>query len=204
MIALQKHKVSFYLLKLHTCGPPCTPHSAWVQCVPVQEGGPGTWWPLDAEVVMEGGRILRTKNPTGHAVLVDCRFEIPCGKCTSSECVSVAWCTYCLSSGMTGMHPNGQKLVCVQQLSNRPLSFPCLCKMQFVVIVWFWQYVFMLSRWMFNVYTLYNNLHCTLWVSTRLYSVFCGTLPNDTYLEWSYSLRYSVCTWLNSERLVTT
>jgi hypothetical protein len=38
------------------------------------------WWALDAEVAMEGGRIVRTKNPTGHAVLVDCRFELPCGK----------------------------------------------------------------------------------------------------------------------------
>ena len=46
----------------------------------VQEGGPGVWWPLDAAVVMEGDRIIRTKNPTGHAVLIDCRFEIPCGK----------------------------------------------------------------------------------------------------------------------------
>ena len=38
------------------------------------------WWALDAEVVMEGGRIVRTRNPTGHAVLVDARFELPCGK----------------------------------------------------------------------------------------------------------------------------
>ena len=30
---------------------------------------------------MEEGRIMCTKNPTGHAVLVDCRFEYPYGKC---------------------------------------------------------------------------------------------------------------------------
>ena len=48
------------------------------------------WWALDAEVVMEGGRIVRTRNPTGHAVLVDARFEIPCGKfgCIESVCVA--------------------------------------------------------------------------------------------------------------------
>ncbi len=44
------------------------------------------WWALDAEVVMEGGRIVRTRNPTGHAVLVDARFELPCGKFWLSSC----------------------------------------------------------------------------------------------------------------------
>jgi len=62
----------------------------------VQEGGPGSWWPLDAEVVMEGGRILRTKNPTGHAILVDCRFEIPCGKLSVLHQRSVYCTNQCL------------------------------------------------------------------------------------------------------------
>jgi len=42
-----------------------------------KQEGPGTWWPLDAEVIMEDGCILATKTQTGHAVLVDCRFEFP-------------------------------------------------------------------------------------------------------------------------------
>ena len=44
-----------------------------------QEPG-GTWLPLHSEVVMENGQILCTRNPTGHRVLIDYRFELPCGK----------------------------------------------------------------------------------------------------------------------------
>ena len=55
-------------------------------CLMMQEG-PGSWWPLDAEVIMEDGRILATKTKTGHAVLVDCRFEFPAGRL-----LGVAWC----------------------------------------------------------------------------------------------------------------
>ena len=44
-----------------------------------QEPG-GTWFPLHSEVVMENGQILCTRNPTGHRVLIDYRFELPCGK----------------------------------------------------------------------------------------------------------------------------
>ena len=51
----------------------------YVMCLMMQEG-PGSWWPLDAEVIMEDGRILATKTKTGHAVLVDCRFEFPAGR----------------------------------------------------------------------------------------------------------------------------
>ena len=29
---------------------------------------------------MENGQILCTRNPTGHRVLIDYRFELPCGK----------------------------------------------------------------------------------------------------------------------------
>ena len=56
--------------------PPC---AQYVMCLMMQEG-PGSWWPLDAEVIMEDGRILATKTRTGHAVLVDCRFEFPAGR----------------------------------------------------------------------------------------------------------------------------
>lgn len=35
---------------------------------------------LDAELVMMGGEVVGTKNPTGHSLLVDCRFELPFGK----------------------------------------------------------------------------------------------------------------------------
>lgn len=60
------------------------PHRVAPECpvchesVMMQEG-PGSWWPLDGEVIMEDGRILATKTRTGHAVLVDCRFEFPAG-----------------------------------------------------------------------------------------------------------------------------
>eukprot|EP00093_Oithona_nana_P002561 02561.XXX_38193_41566_1 [CDS] Oithona nana genome sequencing. len=37
----------------------------------------GTWFPLHSEVVMENGQILCTRNPTGHRVLIDYRFELP-------------------------------------------------------------------------------------------------------------------------------
>ena len=47
--------------------------------VSLQEGS-GSWWSLDAEVIMEDGRIICTKNKTGHALLVECRFEFPGGK----------------------------------------------------------------------------------------------------------------------------
>ena len=55
----------------HTC-------ARYVTSLMMQEG-PGSWWPLDAEVIMEDGRILATKTRTGHAVLVDCRFEFAAG-----------------------------------------------------------------------------------------------------------------------------
>ena len=54
------------------------PCARYVTSLMMQEG-PGSWWPLDAEVIMEDGRILATKTRTGHAVLVDCRFEFPAG-----------------------------------------------------------------------------------------------------------------------------
>jgi hypothetical protein len=36
--------------------------------------------PLDSELVIEDGQILCTKNPTGHAILIDYKFELPKGK----------------------------------------------------------------------------------------------------------------------------
>ena len=61
--------------------------------MPNQEPG-GTWFPLHSEVVMENGQILCTRNPTGHRVLIDYRFELPCGKLkkisvVSSQCAAV-------------------------------------------------------------------------------------------------------------------
>ena len=58
------------------------PCARYVTSLMMQEG-PGSWWPLDAEVIMEDGRILATKTSTGHAVLVDCRFEFPAGEFSS-------------------------------------------------------------------------------------------------------------------------
>ena len=52
----------------------------------------GTWFPLHSEVVMENGQILCTRNPTGHRILIDYRFELPCGKlCVKSEQKSVSF-----------------------------------------------------------------------------------------------------------------
>ncbi|CAB0010374.1 unnamed protein product, partial [Nesidiocoris tenuis] len=39
--------------------------------------GPGEWVSLDAELVMMDGEVVGTKEPTGHSLLVDCRFELP-------------------------------------------------------------------------------------------------------------------------------
>ena len=35
---------------------------------------------MDSEVVVESGQIVCTRNPTGHSVLVDFRFEMPSGE----------------------------------------------------------------------------------------------------------------------------
>ncbi|XP_017778411.1 PREDICTED: protein unc-13 homolog B isoform X14 [Nicrophorus vespilloides] len=45
-----------------------------------EEGG-GQWLSLDAELVMRDGEVVGTKNPTGNTLLVDCRFELPFGRC---------------------------------------------------------------------------------------------------------------------------
>lgn len=37
------------------------------------------WWPLDQEVILMNGEVAGTKNPTGHMLLLDCRFELPYG-----------------------------------------------------------------------------------------------------------------------------
>lgn len=42
--------------------------------------GTGTWLSLDAELVMRDGQVVGTKTATGHALLIDARFELPYGK----------------------------------------------------------------------------------------------------------------------------
>ncbi|KAK4880863.1 hypothetical protein RN001_004182 [Aquatica leii] len=52
----------------------------WVPLQTVQyanEEGSGQWLSLDAELVMRDGEVVGTKSPTGHSLLVDCRFELP-------------------------------------------------------------------------------------------------------------------------------
>ncbi|XP_031338361.1 uncharacterized protein LOC116167227 isoform X2 [Photinus pyralis] len=52
----------------------------WVPLQTVQyanEEGSGQWLSLDAELVMRDGEVVGTKGPTGHSILVDCRFELP-------------------------------------------------------------------------------------------------------------------------------
>ncbi|XP_024945050.1 uncharacterized protein LOC107272002 [Cephus cinctus] len=43
--------------------------------------GSGQWVSLDSELEMRGGEVVGTKSPTGHTLLIDCRFELPFGKC---------------------------------------------------------------------------------------------------------------------------
>ena len=40
----------------------------------------GEWLSLDAELEMKNGEVVGTKTPTGHCILLDCRFETPFGK----------------------------------------------------------------------------------------------------------------------------
>ena len=51
-----------------------------VSSFPITQESGGRWITLDSEVVVENGQILYTRNPTGHSVLLDYRFEIPGGK----------------------------------------------------------------------------------------------------------------------------
>ncbi|KXZ75740.1 hypothetical protein TcasGA2_TC035020 [Tribolium castaneum] len=56
----------------------------WIPLQTVQysnEEGNGQWLSLEAELVMRDGEVVGTKNPTGHSLLVDCRFELPFGRC---------------------------------------------------------------------------------------------------------------------------
>jgi hypothetical protein len=46
----------------------------------VQEGSCQQWLVLEAELVMRDSEVVGTKNPTGHSLLVDCRFELPFGE----------------------------------------------------------------------------------------------------------------------------
>ncbi|XP_017761183.1 PREDICTED: rac guanine nucleotide exchange factor JJ-like [Eufriesea mexicana] len=43
--------------------------------------GSGQWVSLDSELEMRGAEIVGTKKPTGHSLLIDCRLELPFGKC---------------------------------------------------------------------------------------------------------------------------
>ncbi|XP_057334436.1 protein unc-13 homolog A-like isoform X10 [Microplitis mediator] len=40
----------------------------------------GQWVSLDSEVEMRGGEVVGTKTPTGHSLLISCRFEQPFGR----------------------------------------------------------------------------------------------------------------------------
>lgn len=40
----------------------------------------GQWYQLDMELILMDGEVAGTKNPTGHMILLDCRFEHPFGR----------------------------------------------------------------------------------------------------------------------------
>lgn len=46
----------------------------------VQQECGGRWVELEAQLMMRGGAVVGTTGPTGHALLLDCRFEPPFGK----------------------------------------------------------------------------------------------------------------------------
>ncbi|XP_077287918.1 protein unc-13 homolog A-like [Arctopsyche grandis] len=46
------------------------------------EEGCGRWAPLAGELVVRGSEVVGTAGATGHAILLDCRFELPFGKLT--------------------------------------------------------------------------------------------------------------------------
>lgn len=39
----------------------------------------GQWYQLDMDLILMEGEVAGTKNPTGHMILLDCRFEQPFG-----------------------------------------------------------------------------------------------------------------------------
>ncbi|CAH1101836.1 unnamed protein product, partial [Psylliodes chrysocephalus] len=52
----------------------------WIPLQTIQysnEEGNGQWCSLEAELVMREGEVIGTKMPTGHSLLLDCRFELP-------------------------------------------------------------------------------------------------------------------------------
>lgn len=50
------------------------------KCVFYFKDGSGDWVSLDSELEMREGEVVGTKTPTGHSLLIDCRFEPPLGK----------------------------------------------------------------------------------------------------------------------------
>ncbi|KZC10206.1 Phorbol ester/diacylglycerol-binding protein unc-13 [Dufourea novaeangliae] len=47
----------------------------------MNEEGSAQWVSLDSELEMRGAEIIGTKKPTGHSLLIDCRLDLPFGKC---------------------------------------------------------------------------------------------------------------------------
>lgn len=43
----------------------------------------GCWIELEAQLIMRGGAVVGTTGPTGHTLLLECRFEEPFGKYTN-------------------------------------------------------------------------------------------------------------------------
>lgn len=50
------------------------------RCQFVFQDDVGQWASLDSELEMRGGEVVGTKSPTGHSLLIACRFEQPFGK----------------------------------------------------------------------------------------------------------------------------
>lgn len=64
------HKSLSYLIQYSN------PSPLFVACL---QGGEGQWLSLDQELVMEEGEVVGTKVPTGHSLLLEAHFELPCG-----------------------------------------------------------------------------------------------------------------------------
>ncbi|MBN3313424.1 UN13A protein, partial [Atractosteus spatula] len=56
--------------------------SVWIPLTsvgPAAQEGPGAWWPLNTDVLMEGSEICGVENPTLHEILLDVYYELPAG-----------------------------------------------------------------------------------------------------------------------------
>lgn len=55
-------------------------HLIPLNSIPYSKETEGKWYQLDTDVILMDGEVAGTENPTGHMILLDCRFEPPFGR----------------------------------------------------------------------------------------------------------------------------